>query len=110
MANLPVIDISGLTSERLEDRRAVGAKLGQAAREIGFFYVTGHGVSPEVLAVVFAASRAFFAQPPAAKLALSIKQSDNDVGYIRLDDEQLDPVAARITRRGHAIGGIQKPP
>lgn len=104
LADLPVIDIRGLTSARLEDRRAVGAELGRAAREIGFFYVVGHGISPEGLAQAFAASRAFFAQPLAAKLALTITQSDNDVGYIGLDDEQLDPAGGADHKEAFNIG------
>ena len=91
MASLPLIDISGLQSERIEDRRAVAAELGRACREIGFFYAVGHGVSQPDLDEMFAGSRQFFAQPPAAKHGLSIKRSGNDVGYIDLEDEQLDP-------------------
>ena len=104
VANLPLIDISGLRSTRLEDRRAVAVELGRAARKVGFFYVVGHGVGPATLAKVFAASRAFFAQPLAAKLALSIKRSDNDVGYIGLEDEQLDPTGAPDHKEGFNIG------
>jgi isopenicillin N synthase-like dioxygenase len=104
MADLPVIDISGLRSERLDARRAVAMQLGQAAREVGFFYVAGHGVSPHALAKVFAASKSFFAQPLAAKLAHSIKRSDNDVGYVRIDDEQLDPTGAADHKEAFNIG------
>ena len=104
MANLPVIDISGLRSEHVADRRAVAAELGRASREIGFFYALGHGVAPETSAAVFAASRQFFDQPQAAKHALSIKRSDNDVGYIGLEDEQLDPTAPADNKEAFNIG------
>jgi isopenicillin N synthase-like dioxygenase len=109
MADLPVIDISGLTSESLDTRRAVGLQLGQAAREVGFFYVTGHGVPPDMLAEMFAAASVFFAQPRAAKLAHSIKRSDNNVGYVGLDDEQLDPTGGADHKEAFNIG-LELPP
>ena len=104
MSEIPVIDISGLNSPDLADRRAVAAELGRACRDIGFFYATGHGVAPEQLAQVFDASRRFFTQPAAAKQALSIKRSDNDVGYIALDDEQLDPESPADHKEAFNIG------
>lgn len=104
MADLPVIDISCLGSTHLDARRAVAQQLGQAAREVGFFYVTGHGVSPDMLAKVFAAANTYFAQPLATKLAHSIKRSDNDVGYVGLDDEQLDPTGDADHKEAFNIG------
>lgn len=109
MANLPIIDISGLNSPSLEDRRAVGAELGRAAREVGFFYVTGHGVAPSAMANVFEASKAFFAQPRAAKLAVSIKRTDKEVGYVDLEDEQLDPAGTADHKEAFNIG-LELPP
>ncbi|HUO21920.1 MAG TPA: 2-oxoglutarate and iron-dependent oxygenase domain-containing protein [Caulobacteraceae bacterium] len=104
MSEIPVIDIAGLKSPVLADRQAVGAALGRACREIGFFYATGHGIAPDQLNQVFAASRRFFAQPAAAKHALSIKRSSNDVGFIDLDDEQLDPDAPADHKEAFNIG------
>ena len=39
---IPVIDISGIYSENLEDRKAVAEKIREAAHRIGFFYIIGH--------------------------------------------------------------------
>jgi len=104
MNALPVIDISGLRSERLEERRAVGGELGRACREIGFFYAVGHGVDAARIEGVFAAARRFFDQPAEAKHALSIKRSTNDVGYIGLGDEQLDPSSPADHKEAFNIG------
>lgn len=104
MPHLPIIDISGLRSQNLADRQAVAAELGRVSREIGFFYATGHGVAPALLERVFAASRRFFAEPMAAKEALSIRRSDKDVGYIALDDEQLDPESPADHKEAFNIG------
>ncbi|MCA6297164.1 MAG: 2-oxoglutarate and iron-dependent oxygenase domain-containing protein, partial [Phenylobacterium sp.] len=42
--SIPVIDIEGLRSSDPFSRRAVASEIEAAAREVGFFYVTGHGV------------------------------------------------------------------
>lgn len=39
---IPIIDISGIYSERLDERQAVAEKVREAAHRIGFFYVVGH--------------------------------------------------------------------
>ena len=109
MAALPVIDISALSSNDAALRRGVGEALGQAAREVGFFYVVGHGLDDPDLAAAFAASRRFFAQSAVEKLALSIKRSDNDVGYIGLGDEQLDPESPADHKEAFNIG-LELPP
>lgn len=39
---IPIIDVSGMYSDLLEDRRAVAEKVREAAHRIGFFYIIGH--------------------------------------------------------------------
>jgi isopenicillin N synthase-like dioxygenase len=97
MSALPVIDISGLASPDLATRRAVGEALGRASRDVGFFYVVGHGLDEATIARAFAASARFFAQP-------AIKRSDNDVGYVALQDEQLDPDSPADYKEAFNIG------
>ena len=104
VASVPLIDISALRSPRLADRQAVAAELGCACREIGFFYAVGHGIPVPLIQGVFEASHRFFAQPLEAKQALSIKRSDNDVGYIALNDEQLDPDSPADPKEAFNIG------
>ena len=91
MKDIPVIDVSGLRSESLADRKAVAARLHDACRNTGFFYATGHGVDPALIEAVFAGAKRFFAQPMAAKQALSLKRSTSNHGYGELGSEQLDP-------------------
>jgi len=93
MTELPVIDVSGLTSAEFSARAAVAAKLGKACRETGFFYVVSHGIPGAARDAIFAAARAFFSLPLAAKEACSIKRSRHNRGYVALEGERLNESA-----------------
>ncbi len=72
-AALPVIDVAPLAGGGPAAAVAVVADQIQAAcRERGFFYVTGHGVPPELLTQLSAASAEFFALPLEAKLEIAM--------------------------------------
>jgi isopenicillin N synthase-like dioxygenase len=49
---LPTIDIRDLAGDDLARRQAVADAIGRAAREVGFFYITGHGIDPALIAGV----------------------------------------------------------
>lgn len=69
--SLPVIDIAPLFSAAGSAAgSAVAQAIGEACRDSGFFYVRGHGIAPEILARLDAASRKFFALPEAEKLEI----------------------------------------
>jgi isopenicillin N synthase-like dioxygenase len=93
MTELPVIDVSGLTSAEISQRAAVAAKLGHACRETGFFYVVNHGIPEAAREAIFAATRAFFSLPVTAKEACS-KRSRHNRGYVALEAERLNESAA----------------
>jgi len=58
-ATLPVIDLSGLFNDDPEDKASVAAALGEAARNSGFLYITGHGIPQDLIDRMFAASKEF---------------------------------------------------
>src|SRR5258708_15549029 len=95
MTSLPVIDVSGLGSPKLSARVAAAAELGQACREIGFFYAVNHGIPEATRDAIFAASQTFFALPIAVKEECSIKGSPHNRGYVALDGERLNEGSAR---------------
>jgi isopenicillin N synthase-like dioxygenase len=70
---LPVVDVSALLgAASLQQQRAVAGQIETACRDTGFFYVTGHGVPPEVLTGLDAAARAFFGLPDEVKAQISM--------------------------------------
>ena len=71
MDGLPVVDVGALV--RGDDDAAVAAQLDAACRELGFFYVVGHGVDPGSETRLEDAARALFALPHEAKERIAMR-------------------------------------
>jgi isopenicillin N synthase-like dioxygenase len=84
---LPVVDVSGLFSNTPDQRLEAARQLGAAARDSGFCYVTGHGVSPSLIRDAVEQSKRFFAQPIEEKMRLYIGLSQNHRGYVPEGEE-----------------------
>jgi len=59
----PVIDLGPWHGGTDADRSRIAAELDQAASQVGFLQITGHGVPDSVIADMRAATDAFFALP-----------------------------------------------
>jgi len=102
--DIPVIDVSALQSGDIAAHGALAREMGDACRGLGFFCVTGHGISPSQLQGVFDASREFFYAPEAIKQAVSFDKSDHNRGWIGPEREQLDPSKAPDLKQAFNIG------
>ncbi|MDR3509828.1 MAG: 2-oxoglutarate and iron-dependent oxygenase domain-containing protein [Caulobacteraceae bacterium] len=91
--SIPVIDIADLSAPDLARRQAVATKLAWAAGEIGFLYITGHGLPDALFEAALAEAKAFFDQPMSAKMACYIGRSTNHSGYVPEGEEVFDPSA-----------------
>jgi isopenicillin N synthase-like dioxygenase len=85
--SLPVVDIAGLYSVKLDERKAAARVLGAACREAGFFYVSGHRVADATINGLLAQAQAFFALPSEQKLEYYIGKSANHRGYVPPGEE-----------------------
>ena len=70
MVDIPVLDVAPIMAENHRD--ALIDDLRTAYGEIGFAYITGHGVDRALIDAVFDANRAFHALPFEEKLALKV--------------------------------------
>lgn len=102
-AALPIIDISGL---RRDDsaRFEVARQLRSACEERGFFYIRGHGVSPDLIGRLFRATEAFFEQSAEAKLKVRRTSSPYNRGYDPLQAQTLEPGAPPDLKESFLIG------
>jgi isopenicillin N synthase-like dioxygenase len=85
---VPVVDVSGLYGSEAE-RRGVADELGRVAREVGFLYVTGHGVDEARYQALLRAAETFFALPLEEKQKVYIGNSTNHRGYVPTGEEGL---------------------
>ncbi|MGB0664745.1 MAG: isopenicillin N synthase family dioxygenase [Pontibacterium sp.] len=88
---LPIIDISPLTSGDLQAQNDVAFAIDKACREVGFFYVTGHGIEPEIMEALMQHAHDFFDLPFETKQQIDITRSNNHRGYGAIATENLDP-------------------
>lgn len=66
--DIPVIDIEGLRVGTSEEAMIVAKQLGEACRNVGFFYVKNHGIDSELIDQTFDMANNFFSLPLNQKL------------------------------------------
>ncbi len=86
---LPLIDISGLASDRPEDRLRVARQLDRACAEAGVLYIAGAQLDAVPSARLLARAKAYFALDPAIKMRSYIGGSENHSGYVPVGEEQF---------------------
>src|SRR5690349_11649135 len=87
--SVPLVDIAGLFSDDVAARHAVAEAMGRASRDVGFFYVVGHGLDAALYARLRGAAEAFFTLPMERKMAAYIGGSENHSGYVPEGEEMF---------------------
>ncbi|OZB83051.1 2-oxoglutarate and iron-dependent oxygenase domain-containing protein [Microbacterium sp. 13-71-7] len=85
--NLPILDLSQLDAGP-EAAAAFRDDLRAATHDVGFFYLTGTGVTPELERRLHQAAKDFFALPEDDKLAIENVKSPHFRGYTRIGGER----------------------
>jgi isopenicillin N synthase-like dioxygenase len=106
VTEIPVIDIGPFLRGTPADRADVARKIGDACRNIGFFYIINHGVPASLIAETYAQSKRFFALPDAVKAEVAIENSACHRGYFSTGGENLDPAKQKTgdLKEGYKIG------
>jgi isopenicillin N synthase-like dioxygenase len=104
MSAIPVIDVTPLLAGSPEQERVVARALGDACRDVGFFYIVGHSVPLDLRKHVFDSAAAFFSGPAAIREAASFTGTAGNRGYIRLGGEALDPGKPPDVKEAFNIG------
>jgi len=79
---LPVLDLARLEAGPAE-KQAFLDELRETAHDLGFFYVSGHGIDGDLIRQVLALARRFFELPEDDKLAIEMINSPHFRGYNR---------------------------
>lgn len=70
----PVIDVSALLGADGAARARTAQEIGAACRSLGFFYASGHAITPHTLSTLADASHRFFALPHAEKMKIAMSE------------------------------------
>ncbi|MGB3309428.1 MAG: 2-oxoglutarate and iron-dependent oxygenase domain-containing protein [Nodosilinea sp.] len=87
---IPLIDFSPFLDDDPVGKIQVAADIYHACRDVGFLYLTHHGIPEGAIAAAFAQSQQFFALPLADKQAIAWSSEVSNRGYIGLERERLD--------------------
>ena len=88
-AEIPIIDISPFRGSDVEGRHNVVAAVARACEQVGFFVITGHGVSDAAVRAIYARSREFFERPTQEKKRIERPGPGISRGYNSLSDQSL---------------------
>ncbi|SFG00309.1 Isopenicillin N synthase [Novosphingobium sp. CF614] len=87
LEEIPIIDFAPFLAGDKMARKAVADEIAFACENIGFFYLTGHGVPEQVVDAIFAAAADFFARPMHER-AEAFATPEWYRGYIPMPDHQ----------------------
>lgn len=84
---IPVVDIGPMVDGEPGGGERVAGALRDAARDVGFLYLVGHGIPRCRFDALHAAAEAFFALPMERKMQVYIGRSANHRGYVPEGEE-----------------------
>src|SRR3954469_22689052 len=94
---IPLIDVSGHLAGDSEASRKAAAQLRWAFENIGFYYLSGHGVAQSLIDRTYEAAARFHAQPMARKLALKV--NEHNIAICRSRTRHLPRLPRRAVSR-----------
>ena len=113
MDTVPVIDIAPFLAGTPEGIASVAEELGRACEEIGFFQITGFGVSEEFIQEVYDVSRRFFDLSEELKATAAQPAPDQVRGWTAVGAEglsySLDEVAPGDLKEKMDMGPFNVP-
>jgi isopenicillin N synthase-like dioxygenase len=103
---IPVVDLGPMTDGGPAGVRAVADQVGRHCTEVGFFYVTNHGIPPGLIDDVLAAARRFFALPDEQKLRIRVNRLHR--GFVNMGQAVLSK-GARSDFKETFVWGLELP-
>lgn len=109
MTSIPILDFAPFLQGNPSDRQQVARALYQGCCSTGLLYLRRVGLTSEIIAQAFAASRNFFALPLAVKQQVAWSQVSSNRGYIGVARESLDPSCPGDIKEAFNLGQERSP-
>ncbi len=97
---IPIIDIGPLRDRSAE--LAVAWEIHEASRDVGFLYISNHGIDPELIATARRMGLTFFRQDDEIKRTVSISRDHR--GYLRRGASKMDDDATADLKESFVWG------
>jgi isopenicillin N synthase-like dioxygenase len=88
--DIPLIDFQPFLENDPDGQQRVAQEIYQACHNIGFLYLTNHGVPADAIARAFEQSQQFFGLPMTDKQAIAWSNECSNRGYVGIERERLD--------------------
>lgn len=106
-SEIPIIDVAPLIDG--SDPESVARQIGKVCEEVGFFYIKGHGVSPDLINDMYRVAEEFFALPMEAKERIHVATTGKVLrGYIPTYGENADPENSRDFKEAFDLGADEE--
>jgi isopenicillin N synthase-like dioxygenase len=103
ISSIPVIDITPSVSGDTAGMQATAEVIRKACIDIGFFYVTKHGVATDAIEAAYHQAERFFDLPEETKLKYDINKLKRHRGYVPIGSLSADPTIMDM-QEGFEVG------
>lgn len=101
---IPVIDFAPFLANDPAGQRRVVEAMDYACRQVGFLYLTHHGIPQAAIDIAFQQAQRFFALPLTEKMAIAWASEQSNRGYVGLERERLDETQPGDLKEAFNIG------
>jgi len=92
---VPLIDFAAMHTNDAQAKSRVAGQLRDACINIGFFYISNHGVPQSLVDAMFEMAPRLFDLPLSEKMRWHVKRSSHLLGYVAMRDEIANPAAGK---------------
>ncbi|KAI0265683.1 Clavaminate synthase-like protein [Gloeopeniophorella convolvens] len=103
-SEIPIINLKSVADPDPKVQQALARQIRDACVDVGFFYVSEHGIPEETIASALTSMETFFALPHETKMELDNTKTPNFKGYNAVLASNNDPTGAGDMHEGFEFG------
>ncbi|KAF8272609.1 2OG-Fe(II) oxygenase [Lactarius quietus] len=103
-SEIPIIDLKDISDPNPEVQQALAKQIRDACIDVGFFYVSNHGISEDIITATLESMKTYFSLPRETKMELDNTTTSNFKGYNAVLSSNNDPAGAGDMHEGFEFG------